>query len=65
MKNKTHYTVRSQALLQKKSFLDEDDATRFAQNLCENSGQEVAVILHVGDTSRLVKKMSMGYKTTA
>lgn len=65
MKNKTTYTVRSQALLQKKTFLEEVDAVNFAEKLCENSGQEVAVIVHVGDTSRLIRKMSMGYKATA
>jgi hypothetical protein len=65
MKNKTYYTIRSQALLHKKTFYDESDAINFAEKLCENSGQEVAVVLHVGDTSRLIKKMSMGYKATA
>ncbi len=65
MKNKTFYSVRSQALLNKKTFYEEADAVNFAEKLCENSGQEVAVVLHVGDTSRLIKRMSMGYKATA
>jgi len=57
MKNPTYFTIRSQGVSQKRSFSTEAEALSEAEALCMKNGREVAVVMHEGDTSRLVKKV--------
>lgn len=57
MKNKTTYTVRPKNTNQRNTFYNEEDAFRFAEETCLKQKREVAVIMHVGDTSRLIRKV--------
>jgi len=51
------FTVRSQGPSPKEVFDNLDDAYTAAYNFAQDSGKDVAVIEHEGDTSRLVKKV--------
>lgn len=51
------FTIRSQGPHPKASFDTLDDAYGAALNFAQDSGKNVSVIEHEGDTSRLVKKV--------
>ena len=52
------FTVRSQqGPCPKEVFYNIEDAYKVAYNFAQDSGKDVAVIEHEGDTSRLVRKV--------
>ena len=55
---RTYYTVRSQGGGQKTNFPSEEAAFAAAEELCLKNGLEAVVVLHEGDSSRLVRKVS-------
>lgn len=57
MKFKTYYSIRTSTQMNRTRFRTEGEALAKAQELCSSGGEEVSVVKHEGDVSRLVKKV--------